>query len=797
MPTQTSRYGICYECLRIYRLAVLHISRTRLQRAYPTNWQERVKRPFNKKWEEMVRNAQERRITGELGAELTDELDYIGVSQFFSLFEANFDALFPAPSGPVLDDDAKRRRKQAILGWARECRGMRDPIAHDSEDDLPFEDAFRLVDSARRILQQLGPDAASALEELQEHAQALQSTAPPSADEAPEPRPALEGYLPDAIAPFFVGRQGELEALGAWLRNERARRWALMGAGGTGKSAIAYEFAQRLREEAPEPFEFVVWLSAKRRRFVEGRAIDVPTPDFTDLSSALDFLLLVYGEYEPDAERADDRVDLALELLEVFPALIVLDDLDTLEGEAEDAIEFFTIEVPTTRSRVLITSRRQLFGFGNTTTEVQGFRGDAGVEFVRTRIELFGLDQAAFSGPRIDRILKATDGSPLYIEDLLRLCAVGVSVDEAITQWMGDGATGGREVRAYALERELEMLGDDASEVIVAAAVPDRPASHAELQAITGLPDERLQAAIQELQRLFLMPTPGYIEGEGRFELNSNTRQLVTTVWEGSDRLRRAQNGFRSLSGESMAPTNRRRRIDAYVTQAVALVRQDRHDDAERTLLVGLRDYPNEVGLHAQLGWVYRSWKPLPRATDARTQFGRAHELRCRQPDMYWHWSRLEFDSDEFEAAASAAEAGLEFLPENQSLLVAAGRARSRLGHQLLGELQPGAVRQLAKARQHLMAALKDPDTLRTARDRRTQAQAYRSLVLTDVDLLSFPAIEEEEPELAGRADVAREGLEVMKRWSQEHPDDPQVESTRVTFQGRLERAAAEGAGTP
>ena len=414
MPSQLSNYAISYECLRVYRSTVIRIARDRLQRAYPDDWARRVRRPFGDTWDDMVRNAHERRVTGEIGSELTDDLDYVGVNQFPSLFESLYEALFPMPPHEPADQRTKTRRKQAILRWSSECRGMRDPVAHDSEVDLDHEDAFRLADSARRVVEQLGSDAADDCQRLRELAQELQG---------PSPRPPLEGYLPDAIAPRFFGRQQELDALTEWLRNERTRRWALMGAGGTGKSAIAYEFAQRLSEEAPEPFEFVVWLSAKRRRFVEGQVIDVPSPDFTDLASALDFLLLVYGEFEPEADSGDEKTDLALTLLNTFPALIVLDDVDTLEGEAEDAIEFFTIQVPTTRSRVLITSRRQLFGFGATTTVIRGFHGEAGREFVRSRISLFGLDPDAFSNQRITQILAVTDGSPLFIEDLLRLCA--------------------------------------------------------------------------------------------------------------------------------------------------------------------------------------------------------------------------------------------------------------------------------------------------------------------------------------------------------------------------------------
>ncbi len=792
VPEQMSNYAVCYECLRIYRSAVLRIARERLQRAHPSDWSEVVKRPFQSTWDQMVRNAHERRVTGEIGSELSDNLDYIGVSQFHSLFEHNYDVLFPLPSQAAADDRTRTQRRQAILSWARECRAMRDPIAHDSEADLEYEDAFRLADSARRILDHLGTGAEESSTRLRDLARELQGAPLAIEDDPPQAKPPLDGYLPDAIAPLFFGRQEELDALKNWLDNDRARGWALMGAGGTGKSAIAYEFARRLREEAPEPFHLVVWLSAKRRRFLEREVVEIPSPDVTDLSSALDFLLLVYGEFEPDAERGEEQADLALRLLDEFPALVVLDDLDSLEGMAEDAIEFFTIQAATTRSRVLITSRRQLFGWGARTTVVQGFREDPGRDFVRSRIDLFRLDPAAFSKTHVERILKVTDGSPLFIEDLLRLCAVGVPISQALQQWTSEAETGGRDVRAYALKRELEKLGDDAADTIVAAAVPDRPASLAELRAVTGLPEERLHAAVAQLQQLFLMPAPGIIQGEERFELNTNTRYLVRAVWENTDQLRRAENGFRSLSDESVVSSNRQRRIDTYVIQAVALVRQDRHEDAERTLLVGLGEYPNEVGLLAQLGWVYRRWKPKPRFADARTQFIRSHELRCTQAEMYRHWSELEVESGEYEAAACAAEVGLELIPNNQTLQCAAGRARSLLGRQLVSELQPGAANQLLRARDYLHAAIRDPSELRTSGHRRTQSFAYRSLILTLQEFLRFRGYDGGARNMPRIPELAREALRLMERWSREHPDDIGAQITRDRYAARFAEAAVQ-----
>jgi hypothetical protein len=81
-----------------------------------------------------------------------------------------------------------------------------------------------------------------------------------------------------------------------------------------------------------------------------------------------------------------------------------------------------------------------------------------------------------------------TEGSPLYVEDLLRLATV-VPVREAINVWRGKK---GDEARAYALGRELDLLSPRAREVIVAASLGDGAVSLAEIEALTGITEEAL-----------------------------------------------------------------------------------------------------------------------------------------------------------------------------------------------------------------------------------------------------------------------------------------------------------------
>jgi hypothetical protein len=176
----------------------------------------------------------------------------------------------------------------------------------------------------------------------------------------------LEDRLPprESVVSEFVGRHVELEELWRWFSDPTSRRWSLSGEGGKGKSALAYRFATEVKFKAPEPFQIVLWISAKQKRFDEGKIVIVNDPDFYDLDSALSRILVEYGWTEEADLGVERKRERALELLNSFPALLIVDDADTLEGKAEDAAEFFTFYVPQTKTKVLLTSRRVLFGMG-------------------------------------------------------------------------------------------------------------------------------------------------------------------------------------------------------------------------------------------------------------------------------------------------------------------------------------------------------------------------------------------------------------------------------------------------
>lgn len=740
----------CYKGIqRIYRNAVVGFLRKKLKEIYPEEYEAKLRSPFFKEWDAVKKNAMDSRLTGEVEAGILDDFDLLGTNHFFNLFDVYYEDLLS--SDPTIPPETRKRQKQTLLNWMRTIKTMRDPLSHPSEQDLSDEDCFQFLDCARRVLMRLAlVDEASEIASL-----IAEVYGDPAVNQSG--RPQLDDSLPprESIVVQFVGRNRELEELEEWFMDPVSRRWALAGEGGKGKTAIAYNFAVNLKLLAPPPFQAVFWLSAKKRKFVEGSALTIETPDFSDLDSALSRLLVHYGWIEETSGSVESKKVRVLELLNEFPALIIVDDVDSLESEDENVIEFFSLQVPSTRSKVLFTSRRTIFGMGGSTTHVSGFKEEDAASFILSRCRIMEMDHAAFTKSVIKEVLRVTEGSPLFIEDLMRLTTTVGSLGDAIGLW---AERKGQAARRYALGRECDLLTPEARKVLFASSVTQGPVSFVELETITGLSQDIIISALQELQKLFLVPKPRLIEGEQRFEVNVNTRSLIREVYGGSELFQRVQAAYKAISED--IPQTVRGPIGALIKQAMYLLKAQKRQDAENLLLDASKKYPDNPDLLGFLGFVYKSWQPSNRVTDAREKFKRAAQLKCKKQDMYEHWCKMELKQQEWIKAIDAAEKGLKILGEDRMLHYLCGYARSRVARELYGGLHlEKAKTEASAAKELLKKALKSADTLEIG-ERELNADIYRALVLTCEILDDVKGIKH-----------------YFSLWRSEHPDDPNGES--------------------
>ena len=197
-------------------------------------------------------------------------------------------------------------------------------------------------------------------------------------------------------------------------------------------------------------------------------------------------------------------------------------------------------------------------------------------------------------------------------------------------------------------------------------------------------------------------------------------------------------------------------------------------------MLQAVDSHPDNPDLHGTLGWVYKNWKPKPRPTDARRYFIRAAELKAQKEDPYRHWWEMESDLLEWTSAAQAAEVGLEVLKSSERLAYMAGFARSQCAKDLLQQAQYiRAKQETSKAEEHLKNALLDPDEVGSGQYR-FHSNVHRAKVLNFENQVRISQIQQDSK---SERNSIRLLSNALKRWTNEHPDDPNAHSERQRLQ--------------
>ena len=200
----------CYQGIqRVYRNAVVQHIRDRLIKAFETEAIKKLREPFKTdEWVAIESAAQLSRESGELDAPIRDDFDLLGVNHFFNIFDKHWKVLM----GEATDELAAKKLRQAVLGWMKEIKTLRDPLSHPAEADFTREDSFRLLDCGRRVLSRLDrADEADEITRLID--QILERRG------ADDERMTLDHRLPskESVVVGFVGRKTELSELRDWF----------------------------------------------------------------------------------------------------------------------------------------------------------------------------------------------------------------------------------------------------------------------------------------------------------------------------------------------------------------------------------------------------------------------------------------------------------------------------------------------------------------------------------------------------------------------------------------------------
>lgn len=160
-----SNLALCTEGVqRVYRNVLVDHIRVRLKAAFGAEAESKLRDPFKRDWDATKKKALDARSKGHIDSPLRDDFDVLSVNHFPPLFER-----YPKQ---LLGD--RSDRADAMLQWMREIKDLRNPMSHPAEADVTYEDAFRVLDSARRVVRFL--DNAAAEKELKAIAKSLAHT---------------------------------------------------------------------------------------------------------------------------------------------------------------------------------------------------------------------------------------------------------------------------------------------------------------------------------------------------------------------------------------------------------------------------------------------------------------------------------------------------------------------------------------------------------------------------------------------------------------------------------------------
>lgn len=346
---------------------------------------------------ERLRQVQERRQRDGFGTseEVVDLLPYID-------FQDAYEALMRKKK--YLSTDLLAALSYISSG-RQALTTIRNRVAHTRP--MEIDDASVLLDTAREMLQEAASelptlrDTLDRLEREPSYAFQLKISLPAE----PERGPQHNLPVPDYDETGFFGRKEERRAVARALSGAYPVI-SIIGDGGIGKTALAHRVAYDILDDPNDPFESIVWVSAKDTVLTGQEVRRISGAVETSLG------LLAQANTQLAGEGSEDPLEELLDYLSAFRVLLILDNLETV---LDDRLREFLSQLPV-GSKVLITSRIGLGALDNPMKLASlGALDSANLiyKLARTRgvHALSSMDRAT-----IESYAQQMQGHPLYIK---------------------------------------------------------------------------------------------------------------------------------------------------------------------------------------------------------------------------------------------------------------------------------------------------------------------------------------------------------------------------------------------
>jgi DNA polymerase III delta prime subunit len=315
---------------------------------------------------------------------------------------------------------------------------------------------------------------------------------------------------PDLVE--FVGRDDVLIELRDWLLDIKSPVRLITGIGGLGKTTVAYKFAEEVITSGVGGVERLIWVSAKQTTFsaLSGKLVETNSVDFTDIRELFEQLIIEVAGHSsiPEDASIDELIDEFIEVLKIYPCLVIVDDLDSLAPDIQrqcaaelQQVASRTVDRDHAPTRILMTSRLDQGLPPTSIIKIQGLSKEAFNVHVNNLCYTFSIPKVNTS--LIKKMHQTTSGSPLFVGSLLRLVKLGENIKDICGIWKDKE---GEDVREFAFERELQRL-ENQSALTLLAVILLGESSLEDLEQVLEISKRNIKYAISELQTYHLLAT--------------------------------------------------------------------------------------------------------------------------------------------------------------------------------------------------------------------------------------------------------------------------------------------------
>lgn len=351
---------------------------------------------------------------------------------------------------------------------------------------------------------------------------------------------ALLGYLPPrpSTLKHFVGRMRQMDSLFDWLLRSDEPRMFLFGRGGSGKTTIAYEFANfvrsygsRLVNDWGAAYDIVLFVSAKEKGLNPlDQGVHSVAHDFESEHELLNALLIL-SEYTQLTEISSLTVEESRhqikEMMDSFSCLFVIDDVDTLTTKGVDVGFEYLFRVACKakkNTKLLYTLRNAPTQSLSNSIEVPGLEvGKEFDDFVSTCADQFKVEIPK-AKPLLQKFQEVTERRPLIVETVMGMRRACPSYERALELFQ---ERGGDAARRYTFSREWGALSanNQGRNVLAAIALYGRPIRPNDLASILKMDEQAVMESVLAVQEMFLVRESD--DEDTKFSMGKLTKDFV------------------------------------------------------------------------------------------------------------------------------------------------------------------------------------------------------------------------------------------------------------------------------